>query len=414
MSNIKRSTVFKLVCVSAISGMLLTGCTEDSRLSNNPDPTVEYKENVAGENNLAQYGNADWLYQNYFGEYGLPDVLKDELMTVLMMLANGFALQHSRGEDVEASISELHTAMQMMYHSGQLGSSVQQMLEQHNTEVYNATKTVVLTETQIEEILLNNPLILSEEAQKNVDESNRRHEMFLKEQEQLVIDHNLPYALPDMPVKYLIIGPDQFWFGRWLRKRDRNNNNNPAKPRHKNIDSWAWSSADIIWTNALSGIGHVGMVSVEGWDNVKVVVDANNPWGVREHRKGLDNWANTGGWSLIEGWRFVAWESSWFIDEEDDWYKAYNRHRWNNRRAWSLEKYRRWYAMDYAYNKVGVTSYNVFVGKNSNNPATYCSLLVWSAYNEIGIDIDRNRGSIVWPFDITNHRFITKFKSSEI
>ncbi len=411
MSNIKRSAVFKLVCVSAISGMLLTGCTEDSGLSNNPDPTVEYKENVAGENNLAKYTDADWLYQNYLGDYGLPDVLKDEMMTVLMMLANGFALQHSRGEDVEASISELHTAMQMMYHSGQLGSSVQQMLEQHNTGAYDLTADVIPTEAQIEEFLLNNPLILSEEAQKNVDESNRRHEIFLREQEQLVVDHNLPYALPDMPVKYLIVGQEQFWFW-WKRNRNNNNKPKPAKPKHKNIDSWNWGTADIIWTDALRGIGHMGMVDAEG--RRKVVVDANNPGGVRHHTRGLDNWANTGGWSRIEGWRFVAWESSWFIDEEDDWYKAYNRHRWNNRRAWSLEKYRRWYAMDYAYNKVGVTNYNVFVGKNSNNPATYCSLLVWSAYNEIGIDIDRNRGSIVWPFDITNHRFITKFKSSEI
>lgn len=408
MSNIKRNAVFKLVCVAAISGMLLTGCTEDSGLSNNPDPTVEYKENVAGDNNLAKYTSADWLYQNYFGEYGLPDELKIEMMPILMMLANGFALQHSRGENVEASISELHTAMQMLYHSGELGSNVQSMLAAHDAGAYDTTKNEIITEAQMEEILLNNPLVLSEEAQRNVDEAERLDEIFLSEQEQLVKDHNLPYALPDQAVKYFIYSHAQWWNKRRSGGGKNNNNNNqPAKPKHKNIDSWAWGNADIIWSNALAGIGHVGMVSVG--DERKVIVDANKG-GVKAHRQGLDRWANDGGWSRIEGWRYQAW--GWFINPNDFWHKDYKaQQRWN----WglNLEEFRRGHAKNYAFDKVG-TPYSIWIFDKERTDATYCSLLVWKAYDFVGLNIDRDGGSIVWPNDIRRHRFTARFNTSQI
>jgi hypothetical protein len=48
--------------------------------------------------------NADWLYQNYLGEYGLPAEVKPLLMRDMRRLANGFAVQLATGRDAKEKL----------------------------------------------------------------------------------------------------------------------------------------------------------------------------------------------------------------------------------------------------------------------------------------------------------------------
>ena len=84
-----------IACISACGG--------GSRASK-----VEYSDEVAG-GTVANYINADWLYQNYFGDYGLPSELKPNFMPALQMLANGFALQLETKQDVKGNIEQVHS-----------------------------------------------------------------------------------------------------------------------------------------------------------------------------------------------------------------------------------------------------------------------------------------------------------------
>jgi hypothetical protein len=378
MKKTKYSNIVKLVAVSAISSVLLTGCGGGSDSGNNASPTVEYGGDVSGDNSLAKYTSADWLYQNYFGEYGLPDELKTMMMPELKMMANGFALQHSRGEDVEASISQLNTAMQMMYYSGQFGSSIQQMLVESDSGVYSTPDNTISHDTSTDE-----ERTISVQAQENISEASRLDEEYIWEQEQLVAEHNLPYLLPDRITKYVTYNQSMKG-GGGKNSNNNNNNNSGAGNNHNGIDGWNWWEADFTWTNGAAGIGHMGLVTNVSF-SIKDIIDSNTGPGVKRHF-GLNNWANTGGWSRVEGWYYTSWGSS---------------------------DYRRGRAVSYANSLVG-TPYNwVFWNKNANNK-TYCSQLIWQAFERQGVNLDNDGGLIVWPNDIRNHVSTSRFNSSSI
>ena len=362
-----------MVAVAALSSFLLVGCGGDGDSSNNANPSVEYGGDVSGDNSLAKYTNADWLYQNYFGEYGLPDELKTMMMPELKMMANGFALQHSRGEDVEASISQLNTAMQMMYYSGQFGSSIQQMLVESDAGVYSTPDNVISYDASTDK-----ERTISAQAQENINEANRLDEEYTLEQEQLVAEHNLPYLLPDRITKYVTYNQSMKNDGGKDEEEQEANNN------HSGIDGWAWWEADFTWTNGAGGIGHMGLVTNVG-SSTKDIIDSNTGPGVKRHF-GLTNWANDGGWTRVEGWYYTPW---------------------------GLSDYRREQAVNYANSLVG-TPYNwVFWNKSANNK-TYCSQLIWQAFKRQKVNLDSDGGLIVWPNDIRNHVSTRMFDSSSI
>ncbi len=155
---------------------------------NENNPVVEYGGDTEGNNDISRYTNADWLYQNYFGEYGLPTELKSMMMPELKMMANGFALQYARGEDIQKSISQLNTAMMALYYSGKLNLMVQSMQEEYQNGLYNPSDTNQ-TSTNDENITRE----ITAEAQANIKESIKREEQYKKEQEELVKNYNLPY-----------------------------------------------------------------------------------------------------------------------------------------------------------------------------------------------------------------------------
>ncbi|MCB4759608.1 MAG: hypothetical protein LGB58_02685, partial [Sulfurovum sp.] len=66
--------IFKKVGIALVMMIALgfSGCG-DSNTQNENNPSVEYGGDTEGDNDISKYTNADWLYQNYFGEYGFPN-----------------------------------------------------------------------------------------------------------------------------------------------------------------------------------------------------------------------------------------------------------------------------------------------------------------------------------------------------
>lgn len=64
-------------------------------------------------------------------------------------------------------------------------------------------------------------------------------------------------------------------------------------------------------------------------------------------------------------------------------------------------------AADYAKENLVGIPYDIFAGflkkdkTGENNPSSHCSHIVWQAYKSQGVDIDRNKGPIVTPRDVS-------------
>ena len=108
---------------------LMTGCSGSNRAGDiNVPPKVTYSES-AGMGTVENYTNAEWLYKNYLQEYGLPEETKPMFMPAISMLANGFALQLKRGDDVKASIEHFHKQAMLFAASGDAASFFKAMSE---------------------------------------------------------------------------------------------------------------------------------------------------------------------------------------------------------------------------------------------------------------------------------------------
>jgi len=362
--------------LNVLTSLLIVGVFTGCGVQEGNDPLIEYGGDTEGNNDITRYQNADWLYQNYFGEYGLPNELKSMMMPELQMMANGFALQHAKGEDVEASISQLNTAMTALHYSGKLNLMVQSMQEEYQDGVYSINESNT-SSSQDENFTRE----ISYEAQEHIDESNRREEKYKQEQAALVEDYDLPYDLPNKVTKTITYSPAMKSSGG---KNNNNNNNNNNKNSFKGIDNWSWWNADFFWVNGAAGIGHMGLIDANN-NGLDTVIDSMPGHGVQRHR-GVTAYFNDDenrGWTRAEGHYYTEWLSS-------------------DRRRQTI--------LNWAYNKVGQTGFGIAVGKN-NKSETYCSGLIWQGFRTQGVDLDRDGGAYVLPRDITYHYDVRKFDS---
>ena len=57
-----------IVCV-VLSAFFMTGCGEGDQAASSSQPQVEYASPETASVEIQNYMNADWLYDEYFGEY---------------------------------------------------------------------------------------------------------------------------------------------------------------------------------------------------------------------------------------------------------------------------------------------------------------------------------------------------------
>jgi hypothetical protein len=357
----------------------LTGCNSDE----NNTPIIEYGNIEDANKEMKNYTNADWLYDNYFGEYGLPNEIKVDLMPALMMVANGFALQFATGKDVNSSISQLSNKMQLLAYSGGMTTAVQDML--NNLDAGN----IYGLKEKKKKNIYNHTRIISAEAKRNIDQSDKLDKKFIQNQIDTVEKYSLPYKLEGFETKYVI---DVMSFQKCgLLDLDCFTDDEDEPKRHTGIDGWIWWEADFTWTNGAKGFGHMGLVTNVNSSRKHIIdaspIEGGRKAGVVRHRNGLNSWANNGGWSRVEG--------HWFT-------------------GWGQNHPTRKMVVRNAISMLGKPYNNVFFKGKRSNDAAYCSQLVWNSFKKEKQDLDKDQGYIVLPRDITGHHDVAKFNSSNL
>lgn len=140
--------IFVKRLIPVIASVYLVACGGGSEAISK----VSYSDKVAS-GTVEDYTNADWLFQNYFGDYGLPDQVKPQFMPALKMLANGFVLQLKTGSDVKKNIEQVHSVFLQYAATGQATSfftSVQNDVASANTQpITTSVKNDIVTVNEI-------------------------------------------------------------------------------------------------------------------------------------------------------------------------------------------------------------------------------------------------------------------------
>lgn len=164
--------------------------------------TMEYAKTVSvADGTLVDYMNADWLYQNYLGEYDFPAEVKPLFIPELQMLANGFALQFKRGEDVRLSIKQCHKSAMIHKASSRMAQFVSQVKQDPEALISMAAGGGALREPPANATIM--PRRLSAEEQASVDLGKLRRAREDAEWERVRREYSLPYELPGRIEKWL-------------------------------------------------------------------------------------------------------------------------------------------------------------------------------------------------------------------
>jgi len=316
------------------------------------------------------------LYENFFGEYGLPDSFKEQVSIELKMFANGFALLHATGGDEQAAMQHFKTAASMMV--------TQDLMKQ---EAANQSNTLI-QEPKLNALEREN----KEEAE--LRPADPAVTAYFQSQKDLVAKYHLPYPLPGSSTKILSVEGlmamknkdssenDCFDFGSGdCEKR----NDPPSAPTHNyNLGQIAWSGQILLLHNAAT----------------TSVLASNVPWGYFSHagfaysdrlnyRHLIDSMPI--GYNEFEGWRNGVDYAS---------FERYSK-KYDSVNSYNISTPYMGNVIDMAQKYVG-TPYSVTAGKGFPwQYGMYCSLFLWHAvYDSIGWDIDSNGGYYVLPDDL--------------
>lgn len=364
------------------------GGSSSARVS--PAPTIEYAKTVsAGAGTMADYMDADWIYQNYLGEYGLPAEVKQYFLPELQMLANGFALQFKRGDDVKTSVAQFHQGVMMMHANGEMA----QFFAQVNQDPVQFIKSVTgqdnalrppSADSQYPAPILNaNELAAIEKARLHAEQKAAEWERVRKE-------YDLPYALPERVEKWFIYSPAM---------KGKGSTPVPAPIMH-NLSQWTWVHGDFVYFDggSLNPFGHVALMDM--WVVPGTAIEAQTDSGVqRVFTNRIEPWANQ--YHYAEGHRMRLY---WSPVMQSNWSQLCNPFTGTCTTSWYWgyppETKQRMGAVTHAANRIGQKYNWMFLNKTSST-STYCSQLVWQAYYQQGIDLDFDQGPAVFPRDLT-------------
>lgn len=358
---------------------------------------VEYSDKIAA-GTVADYTNADWIYQNYFGDYGLPEEVKPNFMPALKMLANGFVLQLKTGKDVKENIEQVHTLFLQYAASGEAAkffSQVQLDIQSKKDQIISEAGVSSSADFREPTISADDKIAIEEAKQRDLAEES--------EIRKLAEEYQLPYKISEHKEQWFVYSPTMKGGGKG---RGSNQSRNTTKPKsHQNITSWGWRPGDVIWTNgegSITGVpGHVAIVwAFEGGINI---VDANTGVGVsrtNDAQRWMDKYTEV---------RALTPRLNWSWSEYDcyDLYGAYCK----------PDSWIRSNAFWYSDRQTG-KPYNWNFTNSRDTSKFYCTSLIWSAYNSYRYNIiaPRSLGAygIITPSQFRDSSALTTFKVSNL
>jgi len=198
MDGITQGEVMNINAILLIvsSTILISACSGGS-----PGSKVEYSDKVAA-GTVEDYTNANWLYQNYFGDYGLPEEVKPNFLPALQMLANGFVMQLKTGQDVKKNIEQVHSLFLQYGACGEVAkffSQVQTNIQ--NSDVQVTKKTDVDQNTNFVEP------VISDEDKVAIQLAKQRDLAEEQEIKKLAEKYQLPYKILEQKEQWFIYTP---------------------------------------------------------------------------------------------------------------------------------------------------------------------------------------------------------------
>ena len=364
---------------------------------------VTYSDKVAA-GTVAQYTDANWLYQNYLGDYGLPSELKPSFMPAMQLLANGFVLQLKQGQDVKANIEQVHSMFLQYAASGQATAFfAQTQADVANQTTALTTKSAVPTE---------NPNfvepVISEEDKLAIAEGKKRDLIALEEIKATALKYNLPYKIDQHEEQWFIYSPTMKGGGKGGGSSTSTPPPvTPVKKTHNNVKGWGWRRGDVVWVNGTGSISGVPGHNALAWGDGATAsfIDANTDVGVSQHQD-VDKWANK--YTEV---RALTPRLNW------DWgeYNCY--FYYGGAYGCSPDSYQRASAWTYASQQIG-KSYNWNFMNPRDTTKFYCSSIVWNAYNYVKFNViapwELGGYGMITPQMLKDSRAMTTFKTSQI
>jgi hypothetical protein len=360
----------KTTSLSLITCAIIAACGGGG--SSGVEPAkVSYSDKVA-LGTIANYTDANWLYQNYLGDYGLPSELKPSFMPAMQMLANGFVLQLKQGSDVKANIEQVHSMFLQYAASGQATS----FFAQAQSDVANQTAAIT-TKSAAPAVNTNfvEPVI-SDEDKIAIAAGKERDRVWLEEIKATALKYNLPYKVEEHQEQWFIYSPTMKGGGKGGGRGGGSaggggsGGGTATTKTHTNVKGWGWRRGDVVWVNGTGSISGVPGHNALAWgDNGNAsFVDANTDVGVSQHQD-VDKWANR--YTEV---RALTPRLNW------DWgeYNCY--FYYGSAYGCRPDSYQRANAWSYASQRLGAR-YNWNFLNPRDTTQFYCSSLVWHAYN---------------------------------
>lgn len=368
--------------VLAISLLALSACGGSEGDKTQMPASVSYAEQRAGKGAIGDYMDAEWLFKNYFEEYGVPAEAKTKFLPTLKLLANGFAVKLRRGDDVKASIEQFHRVATTYATIGDGRALIRRLQDGGSDFEYPPLVTSFgFTDQQIAQntsmAVQSFSISLTEEEQAAVLATQQDDARTAEENQQKIASYGLPYPLPGAPVPYI--------FFEQVLKKSGGGSGGGSPSGHPDVRQWRWSPGDVFWADGLPvagvippsgaiGVGHVGLV--DAYLEPQTVVDAHpdNP------NEGVAIWRDMNAWAAryTEVRQYsprLAWDRQQFL------YGNYA-----IQGSIAAQSNIRVSALHYARAQVG-KGYNQNFIDPWRTSQFYCSSLVWRSFWEAGFNI---------------------------
>lgn len=390
----KHTCVAKL-CALILISIAVTSCGGESD-SNGNQPKVTYSDRVAA-GAIENYMNADWLFQNYLGDYGVPEQVKPQFLPALKLLANGFALQLKTGQDVKTNIEQVH-AMFLQYIASGEGT---QFFAQLQARADDPAAREVTRKIESDDSF--NPYfvepVISPEDQAAIAAAKLRDEAERVEIQRIIREYGLPYHIEETPEQWFIYSPAMKGGGK-----GGGGGGDSQPSTHGDIRTWGWRRGDMVWTNGTGSIpGVPGHNAIVWGERTEVyLIDANTDVGV-SMATNIQKWFDR--YSEV---RALTPRLNWSLDE----YNCYVNYGAGHCRKDSWQRINAWWFADRQRGK----PYNWNFSNPRDTARFYCSSLLWNAYASVGFNIlspwSLGPSGMITPNQIRDSSVISAFRIS--